>query len=111
MQYTDELTPLMEWLEENVSKSTREINSSSAAETEEHQERQEKVIFIKLTKLQIFTKMLRLCLLTCCVYQTSAPDMHHHSSCSHTLTKCTDFVVIKCPPIFLNVFGEQDDAR
>jgi len=43
-QYTDELTPLMEWLEENVSKSTREINSSSAAETEEHQERQEKVL-------------------------------------------------------------------
>ena len=33
-QYTDELTPLMEWLEENVSKSTREINSSSASETE-----------------------------------------------------------------------------
>jgi len=43
-QYTDELTPLMEWLEDNVSKSTREINSSSASETEEHQERQEKVL-------------------------------------------------------------------
>jgi len=43
-QYTDELTPLMEWLEESVSKSTREINSSSASETEEHQERQEKII-------------------------------------------------------------------
>ena len=43
LQYTDELTPLMEWLEDNVSKSTREINSSSASETEEHQERQEKV--------------------------------------------------------------------
>merc|ERR1719295_963226 len=43
-QYTDELTPLMEWLEDNVSKSTREINSSSAADTEEHQERQEKVL-------------------------------------------------------------------
>jgi len=43
-QYTDELTPLMEWLEESVSKSTREINSSSAGETEEHQERQEKIL-------------------------------------------------------------------
>merc|ERR1712108_59845 len=43
-QYTDELTPLMEWLQDNVSKSTREINSSSAADTEEHQEKQEKVI-------------------------------------------------------------------
>lgn len=43
-QYTDELTPLMEWLEESISKSTREINSSSASQTEEHQEKQEKTL-------------------------------------------------------------------
>jgi hypothetical protein len=33
----------MEWLEEMVSKSTREINSNSASQTEEIQEKQEKV--------------------------------------------------------------------
>ena len=42
-QFTDELAPLMEWLEEMVSKSTREINSNSASQTEEIQEKQEKV--------------------------------------------------------------------
>ncbi len=41
-QYTDELAPLMEWLEEMVSKFTREINSNSTAETEEIMERHEK---------------------------------------------------------------------
>jgi hypothetical protein len=43
-QFTDELAPLMEWLEEMVSKSTREINSNSASQTEEIQEKQEKII-------------------------------------------------------------------
>ena len=43
-QYTDELAPIMEWLEENLSKSTREINTNSAAQTEELQEKQEKII-------------------------------------------------------------------
>lgn len=43
-QFTDELTPLMEWLEEMVSKSTREVNSNSASQTEEIMERQEKTI-------------------------------------------------------------------
>ena len=43
-QYTDELQPVMEWLEENISKSNREINSSSASQTEDHQEKQEKVL-------------------------------------------------------------------
>ena len=45
-QFTDELAPLMEWLEEMVSKSTREINSNSAAQTEEIQEKQEKVTIL-----------------------------------------------------------------
>ena len=43
-QYTDELAPLMEWIEENISKSTREINTNSAAQTEELQEKQEKIL-------------------------------------------------------------------
>lgn len=43
-QFTDELAPLMEWLEEMVSKSTRDINSNSASQTEEIMEKQEKVL-------------------------------------------------------------------
>jgi len=41
-QYTDELAPLMEWLEESITKSTREIQSNSVAETEQILERHEK---------------------------------------------------------------------
>ena len=43
-QYTDELAPLMEWIEESISKSTREINTNSASQTEELQEKQEKIL-------------------------------------------------------------------
>ena len=43
-QFTDELTPIMEWIEENISKSTREINTNSAAQTEDLQEKQEKIL-------------------------------------------------------------------
>jgi len=43
-QYTDELTPQMEWLTEKKVLATREINSNSASETEELIEKQEKVI-------------------------------------------------------------------
>ena len=42
LQYTDELAPLVEWLEDNIVKSTREINSNSVAQTEEILERHEK---------------------------------------------------------------------
>merc|ERR1712223_130729 len=41
-QYTDELTPLIEWLEESKMKSTKEIQSNSVAQTEEILERHEK---------------------------------------------------------------------
>ena len=41
-QYTDELAPLVEWLEESIVKSTREIQSNSVAQTEEILERHEK---------------------------------------------------------------------
>ena len=43
-QYTDELTPHMEWLTEKKVLATRDINSNSAGETEELIEKQEKVI-------------------------------------------------------------------
>jgi len=43
-QFTDELAPLMEWIEENISKSTRDINTNSASQTEELQEKQEKIL-------------------------------------------------------------------
>lgn len=43
-QYTDELTPHMEWLTEKKVLATRDISSNSAGETEELIERQEKVI-------------------------------------------------------------------
>jgi len=41
-QFTDELAPYMEFLEDMRSKSTREINTNSSNETEEHIEKQEK---------------------------------------------------------------------
>merc|ERR1711936_874918 len=41
-QYTDELTPLIEWLEESKMKSTKELSSNSVAQTEEILERHEK---------------------------------------------------------------------
>jgi len=41
-QFTDELAPYMEFLEEMRGKSTREINTNSSNETEEHIEKQEK---------------------------------------------------------------------
>jgi len=43
-QYTDELAPLLEWIEESIGKSTRDINTNSASETEELQEKQEKCL-------------------------------------------------------------------
>jgi len=43
-QYTDELTPHMEWLVEKRVMASRDINSNSAGETEELIEKQEKVI-------------------------------------------------------------------
>ena len=43
-QYTDELAPVMEWIEENITKSTRDINTNSASQTEDLQEKQEKII-------------------------------------------------------------------
>ena len=44
LQFTDELTPHMEWLTEKKVLATRDINSNSAGETEELIEKQEKVI-------------------------------------------------------------------
>ena len=41
-QFTDELAPYMEWFEDMRSKSSREINTDSASQTEEHIEKQEK---------------------------------------------------------------------
>ncbi len=43
-QFTDELAPYMEMMEDMRSKSTRDINSDSAAQTEEHIEKQEKYL-------------------------------------------------------------------
>ena len=41
-QFTDELAPYMEWIEDMRSKSSRDLNTNSANETEEHIEKQEK---------------------------------------------------------------------
>ena len=41
-QFTDELAPYMEWIEDMRSKSTRGLNTNSSAETEEHIEKQDK---------------------------------------------------------------------
>lgn len=43
-QYTDELNPHMEWLQEKKQLATRDINTNGAGETEEHIEKQEKVL-------------------------------------------------------------------
>ena len=43
-QYTDELAPHLEWLQEKKTLATRDINTNSAGQTEEHIEKQEKVI-------------------------------------------------------------------
>lgn len=42
--FTDELTPHVEWVEDKKTLANRDINSNSAGETEEHIEKQEKVI-------------------------------------------------------------------
>ena len=55
-QYTDELAPLMEWIEENISKSTREINTNSASQTEDLQEKQEKVLDQLDKKRKVYTE-------------------------------------------------------
>ena len=54
-QYTDELAPLMEWIEENITKSTREINTNSASQTEDLQEKQEKVLDQLDKKRKVYT--------------------------------------------------------
>jgi len=56
--YTDELTPHVEWLEEKKTLANRDINSNSAGETEEHIERQEKVIDQLDKKRKVFQAIL-----------------------------------------------------
>lgn len=55
-QYTDELAPLTEWIEENISKSTRDINTNSASQTEDLQEKQEKVLDQLDKKRKVYTE-------------------------------------------------------
>ena len=43
-EFTDEVAPVLEWLEENRSKSTRPVNTNCASQTEEHIEKQEKTL-------------------------------------------------------------------
>lgn len=43
-QFTDELAPYMEWMEDMRGKSTKDIASDSANDTEEHIEKQEKFL-------------------------------------------------------------------
>jgi len=57
-QYTDELTPHMEWLEEKKVLATRDINSNSAGETEELIEKQEKVIDQLDKKRKVFQEIV-----------------------------------------------------
>jgi len=57
-QYTDELTPHMEWLVEKKVLATRDINSNSASETEELIERQEKVLDQLDKKRKVFQEIL-----------------------------------------------------
>jgi len=57
-QYTDELTPHMEWLTEKKVLATRDINSNSAGETEELIEKQEKVIDQLDKKRKVFQEVL-----------------------------------------------------
>merc|ERR1719410_1668689 len=57
-QYTDELTPHMEWLTEKKVLATRDINSNSAGETEELIEKQEKVINNLDKKRKVFQEVV-----------------------------------------------------
>eukprot|EP00092_Neocalanus_flemingeri_P002162 GFUD01002302.1.p1 GENE.GFUD01002302.1~~GFUD01002302.1.p1 ORF type:complete len:603 (+),score=206.05 GFUD01002302.1:67-1875(+) len=57
-QYTDELTPHMEWLVEKRVLATRDINSNSAGETEELIEKQEKVIDQLDKKRKVFQEII-----------------------------------------------------
>jgi len=57
-QYTDELTPHMEWLVEKKQLATRDINSNSAGETEDLIEKQEKVIDQLDKKRKVFKDIL-----------------------------------------------------
>lgn len=57
-QYTDELTPHMEWLVEKKQLATRDINSNSAGETEDLIEKQEKVIDQLDKKRRVFKEIL-----------------------------------------------------
>merc|ERR1740123_1367712 len=57
-QYTDELTPHMEWLTEKQVLATRDISSNSTGETEELIERQEKVIDQLDKKGKIFREIV-----------------------------------------------------
>merc|ERR1719445_3029162 len=57
-QYTDEVTPHMEWLTEKRVLATRDINSNSAGETEELIEKQEKVIDQLDKKRKVFQEII-----------------------------------------------------
>jgi len=57
-QYTDELTPHMEWLLEKKVLATRDINSNSAGETEDLIEKQEKVLDQLDKKRKVFQEIL-----------------------------------------------------
>jgi len=57
-QFTDELTPHMEWLTEKKVLATRDINSNSAGETEELIEKQEKVIDNLDKKRKVFQEVV-----------------------------------------------------
>jgi len=57
-QYTDELAPHMEWLQEKRVLATRDINSNSASETEELIEKQEKVIDQLDKKRKLVTELI-----------------------------------------------------
>jgi len=54
-QYTDELTPLVEWLEDSKMKSTKELSSNSVAQTEEILERHEKNLNALDKKKKVYT--------------------------------------------------------
>lgn len=56
--YTDELTPHVEWLEEKKTLANRDINSNSGGETEELIEKQEKVIDQLDKKRKVFQAVL-----------------------------------------------------
>ena len=43
-QFTDELAPYMDWMEETRSKSTRDVNSNGAPDTEDLIDKQEKLL-------------------------------------------------------------------